>query len=274
MTISSILDVNKKYFKECSNKINEFKLNTIYIFAIISESYNKPYKILLQPKKLPENIVISEDKINFLYLSSDVDYYLLDFNTNKQYRNIELSRLTLDGELIIKELETEEELKINKDNLYYTFNEIEKAFTGKLAFKVISRTNILLEFIFKFSENDAEILSNRQYANYKLSKKMTIIKFDKNNKNRDVSLSIFSRNDKKFKLSMVTGYIKGDFYHYSNNNQPSNLEKSFDTYELNIYNSDSSLEKDESYYLALIFDEKEITDDFYYISLTKIIILF
>ena len=270
MTISDILDVNKKYFKECSSKINEFKLNSIYIFAILSESYNKPYKILLQPKKLPENIVISEDKINFLYLSSDVDYYLLDFNTNKQYRNIELSRLTLDGELIIKELETEEELKINKDNLYYTFNEIEKAFTGKLALKVISRTNILLEFIFKYSENDAEILSNKQYANYKLSKKMAIIKFNKNNKNRDVSLSIFSRNDKKFKLSMVTGYAKGDFYHYSKNNQPSNLEKSFDTYELNIYNSDSVLEKDESYYLALIFDEKEISDDFYSISLTKL----
>ena len=270
MSKSDILDLNKKYFKDCSNKINELRLNTIYIFAILSESYNQPCKILLQPKKISEEISISQDKTNFLYLSSDVDYYLLDFSSNNQYRNIELSRLTLDSELIIKELETEEEVRINKDNLYYTFNGIEKAFTGKIAIKVISNANVLLEFIFKYSEDDAEILTNKQYANYKLSKKIAIIKFDKNNRNRNVSLSIFSNNNKKFKLSMVTGYAKGPFYHYSKSNQPSNLLYSFEEYEFNVFNSDCDLENDESYYLALIFDEKEVTDDFYYISLTKL----
>ena len=270
MSKDDILDVNKKYFKECGDRINELTSNTIYIFAILSESYNKPVKLLFQPKKLSQNIEISQKQINFLYLSNDVDYYLLDFSENEIQRNIELSRLTLDSELIIKELETEEEVRINSDNLYYTFNEIDKVFKGKIAIKVISNNNALIEFIFKYSENDAEILVDRQYINYKLSKKMAIIKFDKNNKDKDVTLSIFSNNEKEFKLCMVLGYTKGEYYHYSKDNLPENLNLSLINYDLTVYNRDYSLEKDESLYLALIFDEKEISDDFYYISLTKL----
>ena len=270
MTKYDILDVNKKYFKNCEGKINDLRLNTIYILAILSEFYNYPVKMLVQPRKLSQNIEINEDRINFLYLSNDIDYYLLDFRENKIQRNIELSRLTLDSELIIKELETGEEVKINSDNLYYTFNEIEKTFTGKILIKVINNKNALIEFIFKYSEKNSEVLLDKQYVNYKLSKIITIIKLDKNNKDKDVTLSIFSNNEKPFKLTMVEGYSKVPFYHYSKNNQPSNINNSNISYDLTIHNSNYSLEQDESLYIALIFDEKEISDDSYYISLTKL----
>ena len=270
MTKSDILNVNRNYFKECGGKINELNSNTIYIFSILSEAYNMPVEILLQPKKLPQNIKISGDRTNFLYLSSDIDYYLIDFEGNTIQRNIELSRLTINSELIIKEIETGEEVKINADNLYYTFNEIDNIFTGKIAIKVLSRENALIEFIFKYSENDGEILEDREYNNYKLSKKLSIIKFDKNRKNKEVYLSIYSKNEKEFKITMVSGYSKNFYYHYSKSNQPSNVDYKNYLYEITINNPDSQLEKDESFYLALIFDEKEIKDDFYYISLNKL----
>ena len=270
MTISDILDVNKKYFKEFGGKINDLRANTMYILAILSESYNYPVKMLIQPKRLSENIEIKSDKTNFLYLSSDVDYYILDFDSIKTLRHIELSRLTLDSELIIKELETGEEVKINSGNLYYTFNEAESAFKGKIAIKIINGRDALIEFIFKYKENNAEVLADRQYINYKITKPITIVKFDKNNKDKDVTLSIFSNNEKKFKLTMVDGFTKGPFYHYNAGNMPSALNHSFYTYDFTIHNTDLTLEDDESLYLALFFDEDEINDDFNSISITKL----
>lgn len=136
MTKSDILDVNEKYFKDCNYKITDLKLNTIYIFATISETYNKPVEKLLQAKKLDETIKVSEDKTNYFYLSNEVESYLLDFSDNKIMRYIQLSRLTIDSEVVIKELETGEEVKLSKDNIYYTFNEIETVFKGKIEVRV------------------------------------------------------------------------------------------------------------------------------------------
>ena len=108
-------------------------------------------------------------------------------------------------ETSIVELETGEEVKINKDNLYYTFYEIETAFKGQIIIKITNEKNALIEFVFKYNENNAEILTNNEYGSYNLTKKLTIIKFDKNVKNKDVSLSIFTKNEKEFKLSMIYG---------------------------------------------------------------------
>ena len=120
--------------------------------------------------------------------------------------------------------------------------------------KKLKLINSLIEFIFKYSENDSEVLTKKEYVNYKLSKKMTIIKFDNSNKNREISLSIFSKNEKEFKISMVSGYAKGLYYHYSKNNQPSGVEYKSTSYDITIFNPDLELENDESLYLALLFD--------------------
>ena len=268
MTKSDILDINEKYFKDC-DQFNELKLNTIYIIAALSESYNKPVEILLQPRIITKSIEIVEDKTNFLYLTSG-QLYTLDFTKNTIMRYIELSRLTIDSEISIVELETGEEVKINKDNLYYTFNEIETAFKGHIIIKVTNEKNALIEFVFKYNENNAEILINSEYGSYNLTKKLTIIKFDKNVKNKDVSLSIFTKNEKEFKLSMIYGYSKGPYFHYSKNNQPSNLAHNYSSYELTIFNEDVNLEKSESFYLALIIEDKEIAYEEYNIYLTKL----
>jgi hypothetical protein len=122
--------------------------------------------------------------------------YTLDFSKNKNVRYIELSRETINSEISVKDNKTGEEVNINKDNLYYTFNGTSTAFTGKIQIKVKNNINALIEFVFKYTEKDAEILNESEYINYNITKKITIIKFDKNIKNRNISLSIFSKNEK------------------------------------------------------------------------------
>ena len=271
MTKSDILDVNEKYFKDCNYKITDLKLNTIYIFATISETYNKPVEKLLQAKKLDETIKVSEDKTNYLYLSNEVESYLLDFSDNKIMRYIQLSRLTIDSEVVIKELETGEEVKLSKDNIYYTFNEIETVFKGKIEVRVNKGENALISFVFMYqNNNDIEILDSRQYLGYNLTKKMTLIKFDKNAKDRNINLSIFSKKDKEFRFSMVSGYTKKNYYHYSVDNKPTALKKNYVFTDINIFNSDIPYDYEEYFYLMLVFEDSVILDDSFQVSLTKI----
>jgi hypothetical protein len=269
MERSDILDVNEKYFSDCDGQIIELQLNTLYIFAIFSDSYNKPFKMLLQPKIPMGEIKIVEDLTYFLYIASG-QLYTLDFSRNKNVRNIELSRMTIDSEISIIDDQTGEEVKINKDNLYYTFNEMATAFTGKIQIKVNNNVNALIEFIFKYTEADVEILNESEYTNYNITKKLTLIKFDKNLKNKNVTLSIFSKNEKEFKLAMINGYTKLPYYHYSKYNNVLNMKQNYSSYDIILFNKDVPLEANESFYLALMFDEREINDDNYNISLTKL----
>jgi len=272
MTKSDILDVNDKYFKDCNNKITELNLNTIYIFAILSETYNKPVEKLLQAKNLNKTIKVSDDKINYLYLSNEVESYLLDFSDNKIMRYIQLSRLTIDSEVIIKDLENGEEVKLSKDRIYYTFNEMETPFKGKISVRVNKGKNALIEFIFMYPNNNniIDILDSREYLSYNLTRRLALIKFDKNDKNRNVYLSIFSKKDKEFRFSMVSGYTKKNYFHYSADNIPTVLKKKYVSTDIRIFNSDIPLDYEEYFYIMLIFEDSVISDDSLQISLTKI----
>ena len=162
-------------------------------------------------------------------------------------------------------------MKLSKDNMYYTFNEIETVFKGKITVRVNKGENALIEFVFMYqNNNDTEILDSRQYLGYNLTKKMTLIKFDKNAKDRNVYLSIFSKKDKEFRFSMVSGFTKKNYYHYSVDNKPTALKKSYVFTEINIFNSDIPLDYEEYFYLMLIFEDSVISDDSFQISLTKI----
>ena len=271
MTKSDILDVNDNYFKDCNNDITEMKPNTLYIFAILAKEYNKPVEHLLQAKNLNETVKISSDKINYLYLSNELESYLLDFSDNTVMRYIQLSRLTLDSEVIIKELETGEEVKLSKDNMYYTFNEIETVFKGKIEVRVSKGENALIEFVFMYQNNsNVELLDSREYLSFNITKRMALIKFDKNAKDRNIFLSIFSKNEKEFRFSMVKGFTKKNYYHYSVDNKPTNLKQKYKSYDINIFNADIPLDYEEYFYLMLVFEYNDILDDSYQISLTKL----
>ncbi len=158
MAKSDILNINDKYFKNCHNRINDLKPNTIYIISILSESYNKPVEMLLQPKIINTNIEIIENETNFLFLSNETQKYILDFSKNKVVRSIQLSRYTIQSEIIIEDVQTNEEKKLNKDNLYFIFSNENIPFTGKLTIKIENGKNSLINFLSKFDENIVDIL--------------------------------------------------------------------------------------------------------------------
>ena len=267
MTKLDILNVNPKYFKNSNNKLKELKPNSVYIFSILSEVYNKPVEMFLQPKIYNDNIEIIGDQVNYIYLSNEKDKYTLDFTKNNLVRSIQLSRLTIDSEITLTELGTNEDIKLNKDNLYYIFKDETNPFTGKLELKVTNGSNALIEFLFKYDE--ADILNEKEYTNYRITKEKTMIKFTNNNKNKFINLNIFSENDENFKFSMASGYAKGNYFHYSPVNQLSNLEHEFSSTEIKLYYENYTLENDEYFYLFLTFEEEKILDANYSISLTK-----
>ena len=63
---------------------------------------------------------------------------------------------------------------------------------------------------------------------------------------------------------MISGYSKGNYFLNSFNNQLSNLTFESLSTELKIYNENSTLEENESFYLILIFEKDKISDDSYH----------
>ena len=253
MNILDILNINDNYFSNCNNRINELKSNTIYIITIESKVYNKPIDMLLQPKILNNNIKITELN-DFLYLYKQNNKYILDFSENKIIKGFSLSRLSIDSELIIED--QNEKTIINKNNLYYLSNDI---LNGQLNIEITKGESILIEFLSQY-ENDTKILNEKEYTNYKIEDDKILIKFDNNRKNKFINIKINS--EKNILFSMISGYSKNNYFHNSLYNQLSNLKED-DTYsmDINIYNEDFQLEKDEYFYLYLIFEKEKISEN-------------
>ena len=269
MNKNDIININEKYFRNCNNKINDLKENKIYIFAILSEEYNKPVEMLLQPKLYIENIEIIDEETNFLYLSSEKEKYVLDFSNNQLIRSIQLSRLTIESEISIEILESNENVILNKDNLYYIFNDESSPFTGNITLKINNGKNALISFLCKF-ENEVEILNEKEYIDYNIKNEKVLIKFDNNNKTKFINLNVFSKSKKEFKFTMISGYAKKNYFLNSPSNQLSILEKDYSSTNILLYNDNITLEDNESFYLFLIFEKEKILDDSYQITLNKI----
>ena len=90
--------------------------------------------------------------------------------------------------------------------MYYRFNEVDEIFKGKIILKVNNLKSALFSFIYKFSENETEILNEKEYINYNISKEITIIKFDKNKKDKYIKISISTNNKKEIKFSIANGF--------------------------------------------------------------------
>ena len=273
MQITDILDINDDYFSNCNNRINELKADTIYIFSIISESYNKPLETLIRYKYDCGNNLITSSS-DFLYLTDQEKGCILDFSSNDAIEGISLSRLTIDSEITIEESEANEKITLNKDNLYYIFNSDGSLFNKKLNIKV-TKGFALLEFLSKFKEenyeNNITILDEKEYINYTIENEAILIKFDKNNVNKFINFKIFSDDDKKFSFSMTSGYAKGNYFHNSASNQLSNLKDApSSSTEIKIYNENYKLEEDEYFYLFLNFEKEKISDESFNIYLNKI----
>ena len=267
ISISDIVNINKDHFKEYKNSpiIFETNPNIIYIFAAESKKQGKFLEIQIQPKMIKKDIVIpSGQHSKNIYLSKDVEEYNLDFSQNTYDRIIQLSKASIDSEITIKNQQTGKEVTLNSANSYYTFEETNSVFKGKLTIKVTKGNGAALEFL--FAANDYEILSEKEYSNYRLTKS-SIIKFESNDNNANITIKLNSKSGNKFGYAFTEDFIKGNYAPILSET-PALISDS-NTYEFSIINKKDNLQKDESYSVILYLNKDDLGKE--EILLTKII---
>ena len=265
--ISDILDINKNYFKDCSNKIIDATKGKIYIFIGFTETQDKLLEMLIQPKVINDEIDISSSLTPLnLYLSKEKNEYTLNFAQNKYDRMIKLSKLITDSEITITNIETGNKVTLNSQNSYYSFGTGNTIFTNKIKLNINKGNNALIELLFGLDENKFEIITEKEFNELKI-KKSPIIKFDTNTKDKEINITLFSQTGKNFEYSYITGYSKNNYVNFPLEILPEISGKS--SYELNIYNKNENLEKDESFYLIIYINEEILNDDDYEIKISK-----
>ena len=272
MTELDILNMNEKYFIDCNDKLMSSEKGKIYIAGISTLSpydLNKPLKILVQPKNMPDYIELykdkEEDEKSFLFLSKSDKKYTLDFQENERITIMQLSRCTSNSEIIITDEETNNTITLNSNNLYHNFSGENYTFEGKVTIEV--KNDALIEFLVHFP-NNTDILPNKEYNKYKI-KGNTVLKLEKNTSGKNIYITIYSGKNKPFKYGVISGYTLGNYFHYSTEYNIDKIEPydSSDTIELKVNNN--NLNEGEYIYIMLIFDQKEISDESYSIHVTK-----
>ena len=265
MTISDIISLDERYYREYTNEIVESIAGKIYIFALITKLPNSLVEMLIQPKIHDNQLSISNNPIPVIkYLSNEIDTYTIDFADNIYDTMIRLVKTSLDNEVTITNPSTQKTVKLNSNNGYYSFDNPGTVFKGKLSVKVSKGNGAILEFL--FPQKDFEISSNKELNKYKL-KKPIIIKFDQNQKDKNIKIKINSESKNKFGFSFFTYFSK-------NNYTPSPIEiKDYSinyasSYEFNIYNPNVELEQEESFCLIIYIDRTLLSNDF--ISFNKV----
>ena len=239
MTVEDILNGNDKYFKEYTNE-NDFISLPKNEINLLSMNYSDIDQVhyVFNSKEVSEEISISGDKTNFLYLPQNKTYEL-DFKDNTINRIIKLSRKTLKAEINILNETDENIATLNSDNIYYIIN---KDFKGKLKLEV-KNGDAIIEFLFKLNANDMNF-----YPNSKLhvKGKFTLIRVEKKDFNKKLLFNIKGEPEKSLTLSMFLGYsIPPYSYYYSGNlNQ---IVSDTNEISFNLVVEDIKLMKDECY---------------------------
>ena len=244
--IDDIININEKYFKSCTNEIVHAEKGNTYIIATMSEINENLMYIFIQPESLNEQIDISESKLqNNFYLSDTSEEYTLNFEKNNYDRIIHLSNAIKDCEVIIKN--GDKETTLNSANPYYSFDNVNGIFTGKLTLKNKKETGSLIEFLYANNENNYEILEEKEYNDKRLSKPI-IMKFYNNMENSNITIKLSSKKGKEFKYKYITGYSKNNYINIPIVKLPELTCNG--TNELNILNKKGNT-NDETLYLIL-----------------------
>ena len=261
MTINDIVNLNKTFFKEHHEQLNEIKSGNIYIFSFESKNSVFLLERLMQSKLYSKDFIIYYELYSLsIYLSKEIDEYSFDFQYNYIDRIIKLSKTTIDSEITIRSLKTGKTVTINSNNSYYSFDGI-NPFTDKITLKVTKGSNAVINFL--YAPVNFEILVEKEFKNHKL-KKPAVINFIKNNKNKKYIISLSSHNGIKFGYSFLTVYSKNN-YIPCRGSLPSIFEGN-NSYEIIVNNKKEILEEDESFYLIIYINQNILNDNIILIS--------
>ena len=216
------------------------------------------------PKKGEKDTTITDDKSHrIMYFSKDITEYTLDFKENTLDRMIHLSKAKTGSEIIIKNFQTGKEVTLKANNAYYSFENTNSIFNGKLSLKVSKGNDAMIEFL--FAPINYEIIKDKEITTPKKLTKPVIINFEQNTKDVNINITLTSKNN--FAYSYIKFYSKNNYIPYTSNEIQPSISGS-NTYTLNIPNLNETLEKDESFSLLLYIDNKVLTSN--EILLTKI----
>ena len=262
--IDDIININEKYFKSCTNEIVHAEKGNTYIIATMSEINENLMYIFIQPESLNKQIDISESKLqNNFYLSDTSEEYTLNFEKNNYDRIIHLSNAIKDSEVIIKN--GDKETTLNSANPYYSFDNVNGIFTGKLTLKNKKETGSVIEFLYANNENNYEILEEKEYNDKRLSKPI-IMKFYNNMENSNITIKLSSKKGKEFNYKYITGYSKNNYINIPIVKLPELTCNG--TNELNILNKKGNT-NDETLYLILDINPDILSDNNYEIIISK-----
>ena len=194
-----------KYINKTDEKITgQFYIiepNVVYYIRNYLYFYTSTFKKYLYPLIISEEIKISKENINFLYLEKDKTY-ALNFENNTIKKMIKLSRKTLNTTIII--INGDKENELNKESLYY---KLEDDFKGKLQLSVMGN-DAFIEFL--SDTGDYEIIEETSKMDYALEKKTTIITIQNTQKDFLIQLN----SNKPFTYSFSYGFSNNKNYTY------------------------------------------------------------
>ena len=257
MTLENILSHDSKYFLDYKESIRSFQKNQLYLLYVKFHELD-PFNIFINPKITEEIIDINNNEIDFLYLENN-KVYTLDFKNNLINRLIKLSRETLDAEIFIEN----KNIKLNSDNLYYL---IEDNYKGVLKLHV-SKDNALIEFLFKQSNDELEILDFEK-RKFTLKNKYNVLAIPKNYDSKIINIEL-NRNERATNCTIYLGYSISPYNYFAVDDEE-NIFSFYEKYNFKInehYKGNLKLMEDEYYCVMIeIFSENvfmniEIDDD-------------
>ena len=241
-----IVNINNKYFKNYSGNSLIMEKGEIYIFYC--DNNKEEIHITINPTETNLNMSFNNQQINYLHLIKG-NTYILEFPDSILDLMIKLSRETINSEI----LNEENKIILNKDNLYYYFENKNKE-NKKLKIK-IDKNDATLEFLYNLTNNN--IIENINYEKSKLNlkKEKSILKIPKQFKK--INIKFNTANNTLAEYSIFQGYSILPFSHYSIIEESHRIKSK--NYILDIiepYNDNIKLMENEFYIITILIYEE------------------
>ena len=105
---------------------------------------------------------------------------------------------------------------------------------------------------------DFEILSEKEYSNYRLTKS-SIIKFESNDNNENINIKLNTKSGNIFGYAFTEDYVKDNYAPILSQNPP--LISDSNIYEFSIINKNENLQDNESYSVILYFNKADLENE-------------
>ena len=251
-----IVNLKTDKFNDIINKIITIKKDSLYIVLRKIYGYSS-LNYLIQPLEIKDNEIILKNstKVYFTYLQNNQTYNI-KINSPLSKALIKLSRNSLSSELIITKKTTNEEKKIDKDNLYYEMN-------SEISIKV-TKTDSLIEFLYQYHKNITQ-LKDESKDKYQLNNNNTkgnvFIIFNSNEKKLNLEISLESENE--FNYYFTSGFAKLPFFNIPRDYNEKKIKKMSFIVKNPFKDKDIKLEKDENYAILISVITNDINNKIY-----------